>query len=227
MTRSMSLGILVLAVAACGTAAAKEGVSDSTGGDAAPRPTTASTAIATESSARLLAFGTRVDASIDNGFTSRTDKAGQTVTAAVRSDVKDARGNVVIPSGSTVTLTIETLDPGNDQIRPEGRLALVVNSVSVNGRSYPVAAELSPVRHQLVGRGVTKDEVARVGAGTAIGAVAGQVIGKSTKATVIGGATGAVVGTAVAAHYAYRDVVVSAGTPITFTLSRALSIASK
>jgi len=225
MTRSMSLGILVLAAAACGTAVAKEGVSDSTGGEAMPRST--ASVVAPASITRLLAFGTRVDASIENGFTSRTDKAGQTVTAAVRSDVKDTRGNVVIPSGSTVTLTIETLDPGNDQIRPEGRLALVVNSVSVNGRSYPVAAELSPVRHQLVGRGITKDEVARVGAGTAIGAVAGQVIGKSTKATVIGGAAGAVVGTAVAAHYAYRDVVVSSGTPITFTLTRALTIASK
>jgi hypothetical protein len=53
------------------------------------------------------------------------------------------------------------------------------------------------------------------------------VIGKSTKATVIGGAAGAVVGTAVAAHYAYRDVVVASGTPITLTLSRALTIASK
>jgi len=226
MTKSISLGILVLAMAACGTAAAKQGVSDSAGGDSATRATSASTA-ARISSARLLALGTRINATLESGFTSRTDKAGQTVTAAVRSDVRDARGNVVVPSGSMVTLTIETLDPGNDQIRPEGRLALVVNSVAVNGHSYPVAAELSPVTHQLVGRGITKDEVARVGAGTAIGAVAGQVIGKSTKATVIGGAAGAVVGTAVAAHYAYRDVVVAAGTPITFTLSRALTVANK
>jgi Flp pilus assembly protein TadG len=161
MTKSISFGILVLAMTACGTAAAKEGVSDSAGGEAAARSATAATVNARASSARLLAFGTRIDASIENGFTSRTDTTGQTVTAAVKSDVKDARGNVVIPSGSMVTMTIETLDPGNDQIRPEGRLALVVNSVSVNGRSYPVTAELSPVTYQMVGRGVTKDEVAR------------------------------------------------------------------
>jgi len=119
MTKSISLGILVLAMAACGTAAAKQGVSDSAGGDSATRATSASTA-ARISSARLLALGTRINATLESGFTSRTDKAGQTVTAAVRSDVRDARGNVVVPSGSMVTLTIETLDPGNDQIRPEG-----------------------------------------------------------------------------------------------------------
>ena len=53
------------------------------------------------------------------------------------------------------------------------------------------------------------------------------MIGKSTKATVIGGAAGAIAGTAVAVHYAYRDVVVAANTPITFTLSQALSVAAK
>jgi hypothetical protein len=53
------------------------------------------------------------------------------------------------------------------------------------------------------------------------------VIGKSTKGTVIGGAAGAIAGTAVAVHYAYRDVVVAANTPITFTLSRVLTMANK
>ena len=100
MTKSISFGILVLAMAACGTAAAKEGVSDTGRGEAATRSTTGSAVVAPASIARLLAFGTRVDASIENGFTSRTDRAGQIVTAAVRSDVKDTRGNVVIPSGS-------------------------------------------------------------------------------------------------------------------------------
>ena len=79
----------------------------------------------------------------------------------------------------------------------------------MHGDAHPITADLEPVTHHLQGRGVTKDEAERIGAGTAIGAVAGQVIGKSTKSTVIGGAVGAIVGTAVAVHYAYRDVVVT------------------
>jgi hypothetical protein len=224
MMRSVYTGLLTLALMACGAAAAKESVSDSSSGDQvspAERPSVRSI------SGRSLPDGTRVEANIDKGFSSRTDKAGKRVTATVSRDVKNAFGTVVIPSGSTVTLTIELLDPGNDQIRPDGRLALVVNSVAVGGRTYPVVADLTPVTHQLVGRGITKDEVERIGAGTAIGAVAGRVIGKSTKGTVIGGAAGAIAGTAVAVHYAYRDVVVAANTPITFTLSQVLTTAKK
>ena len=44
---------------------------------------------------------------------------------------------------------------------------------------------------------------------------------------MIGGAIGAVAGTAVAVRYAYRDVVVSAGTPISFTLDNTLTLAAR
>jgi hypothetical protein len=225
MTRSIYTGLLALVLTACGSAAARESVSDSTSGDL--KPSLAERAIGHSTGALSLPHGARVEARIDRGFSSRTDKAGETITATVSNDVKNALGTVVIPSGSTVKLTIETLDPGNDQIRPEGRLALVVNSVAAGGRTYPVVADLAPVTHQMVGRGITKDEAERIGAGTAIGAVAGRLIGKSTKGTVIGGAAGAIAGTAVAVHYAYRDVVVAANTPITFTLSQVLTMARK
>jgi hypothetical protein len=176
---------------------------------------------------RSLASGARVDATIQDALSSRTNKAGESLRATVSRDVKDARGDVVIPAGSTATLRIEQLEPGSDQVRPEGRLSLVVSSVTVNGQEYQVAASLEPVPHHLQGRGVTTDEAARVGAGTAIGALAGQVIGKNTKSTVIGGAIGAVAGTAVAVRYAYRDVIVSAGTPIVFTLTQSLNVSAR
>ncbi len=226
MMKLIYTGLLAVAVTACGSAAAKESPPDSATGDL--KTSRAEHAIVRSTSSSLsLANGTRVEATIDKEFSSRTDKAGQTITATVGNAVKDAHGVIVIPSGSTVTLTIETLDPGNDQIRPEGRLSLVVSSVAVAGRSHPVVADLTPVSYKMVGRGITKDEAARIGAGTVIGAVAGQVIGKNTKSTVIGGAAGAIAGTAVAVHYAYRDVVVSANTPVTFTLTRGLTIAAK
>jgi hypothetical protein len=226
MTRSIYTGLLAVLLTACGTAAAKESMIDSAGGDAGVAGDKAPI-VARNSDRRSLADGARVEATIEKTFSSRTSKAGETVLATVSSDVTDALGGVVIPSGSRVTLVIDTLDPGSDQIRPAGRLGLTVTSVAVNGRSYPVVADLTPVTHQLVPRGITNDEAERIGAGTAIGAIAGRLIGKSTKSTVIGGAAGAIAGTAVAIHYAYRDVVVSAGTPITFTLSRELTVSAR
>jgi hypothetical protein len=176
---------------------------------------------------RSLSSGTRVDATIQDALSSRTNKPGETLRATVSGDVRDDRGGVVIPAGSAATLTIDQLEPGSDQVRPEGRLSLVVSSVTVNGQTYPVTANLEAVPHHLQGRGVTTDEAARVGAGTAVGAVAGQLIGKNTRSTVIGGAIGAVAGTAVAVRYAYRDVIVSAGTPIVFTLAQSLNVSAR
>jgi hypothetical protein len=213
------MGLLALGAVACSTSAAKEPPTDGARAGSLLGGET--------SSKRTLASGTRVEATIQDSLSSRINKAGETLRAIVSRDVKNTRGVVVIPAGSVVSLTIAQLDPGNDQIRPEGRLSLVVTSVTVNGDTHAITADLDPVAHHLQGRGITKDEVERIGAGTVIGAVAGQVIGKNTKSTVIGGAAGAIAGTAVAVHYAYRDVIVTAGTPIGFTLAQVLSVSSK
>lgn len=217
MSKALFLGSLALALAACAGGEAKEA---GKGGRAAGTATTTSTE-------RTVAGGTRINANIQDALSSRVNKAGEPVRATIASDVADSRGNVAIPSGSIVTLTIDQLEPGSDQVRPEGRLALRVTSVTVNGTTYPASGTLDPIPHEMKGRGITTDEAARIAAGTAIGAAAGQVIGKNTKSTVIGGAVGAVAGGAVAVRYAYRDVVVAAGTPIVITLAQALNISAR
>jgi len=218
MIKSLYVVILAAGIAACTAGDGKEAPK---GGATGNQPGNAA------SSGRSLASGTRVNATIQDALSSRTNKSGESVRAIVSGDVADARGNVVIPAGSTVTFTIDKLEPGSDQVRPEGRLQLIVSSVTVNGQTYPLDATLEPVPHHLVGRGITTDEAARIAAGTAIGAAAGQVIGKNTKGTVIGGAVGAVAGGAVAVRYAYRDVVVAAGTPVVFTLAQSLNVSAR
>jgi hypothetical protein len=227
MTKSINAAMLTFGFIACTGCAPSESSKDASNDVSKQAATASSRAGSGASSERSLASGTRVDATIQDSLSSRTNKPGETLRATVNTDVKDAKGRTVIPAGSAVTLTIGQLEPGSDQVRPEGRLSLVVNSVKVNGKDYPLTASLEPVPHKLLGRGVTADEAARVGAGTAIGAVAGQIIGKNTRSTVIGGAVGAVAGTAVAVRYAYRDVVVSAGTPIVFTLEKSLNVLSR
>ena len=219
MARLFLTGLLSLTFVACTGGAAKDASN--------PDGTTLSKTSRAGSTERSLASGSRVNATIQDALSSRTNKPGESLRAIVSGDVKNARGTVVIPAGSTATLTIEQLEPGSDQVRPEGRLALVVKSVTVNGQVYPVSANLEPVAHHFQGRGITTDEAARVGAGTAIGAIVGQAIGKNTKSTVIGGAVGTVAGGAVAVRYAYRDVIVSAGTPIVFTLTQSLNVSAR
>jgi len=238
--RSMSAFVIASVLVACSTGAAKDLSSESAsagnlipGDTALTRPARRSAAVsrpkAVESrpgnatyTARTLGAGTRIEATIEDALSSRVNHSGDVVHALIGADVKDSRGRVVVPAGSRVELTVNHIDPGNDQNQPDGRLSLVVTSIAIDGKIVPVSARLDPVAHQMVGRGITKDEAARIAAGTVIGAVAGQVIGKNTKGTVIGGAVGAVAGTAVAVRYAYRDVVVPTGTPITFTLTEQL-----
>jgi hypothetical protein len=221
MSKALFIGALAFGLTACGGGEAKELPKGGTAGGGGGGGSAAATV------GRSLPSGTRVSATIQDALSSRTNKSGETVHAVVSADVTDARGNVVIPAGSAATFTIDKIEPGSDQVRPEGRLMIDVASVTVRGQSYPLTATLDPIAHHLEGRGITKDEAARVAAGTAIGAGIGQVIGKNTKGTVIGGAVGAVAGGAVAVRYAYRDVIVSAGTPVVFTLGQALNISAR
>lgn len=232
MKKALITGLVTLALVACskGDDTSKQNATIVAGGDtalkrpssSAPRPAASAPRSA---ASRTLASGTSVSGSMSSGLNSRTNKPGEAVHATVSSDVKDSRGNTVIPAGSTINMTIDKLEPGSDQVRPEGRLMLNVNSFSVNGREYPVSASIGPIPHTMKGRGVTTDEAARIAAGTAIGAIAGHAIGGNNKGTVVGGAVGAVAGGAVATKYAYRDVIVAAGAPITITLNSPLTVA--
>jgi hypothetical protein len=163
--------------------------------------------------------GATIDATWGSGITSRSNNAGETVTVNVDTDVKDDLGNVIIPAGATVDLLITQLSPATNRGQADGKFSLSVTSTSIHGVVYPLQGEVTSVPHSLKDRGVGTAEVAKVGVGAAVGAVAGQVIGRDTKATVIGGAVGAVGGAAVAVQTASRDVVVNAGAPVRITLT--------
>ena len=139
MAKAVLAGMLVLGLAACTDGAAK------VARDGAP-------------SEQLLVGGTRVTATIQDSLSSRTNKAGDTLHAIVSGDVRGPHGGVVIPAGSSASLTIALLEPGSDQVNPEGRLSLVVSSVTVNGEQYPVSADLDPVPHHLQVRTASTDQ---------------------------------------------------------------------
>lgn len=174
-----------------------------------------------------LPSGTAIQASLQDSINSRRNRVGDMVEARVAHDITDPAGRVVIPSGATVQLTITDLAPAKGKGAADGKLAFQVNSVMVNGQNYAVSAQVQPVHHELRGRGISAGEAEKVGAGTAIGAIAGRIIGGNATGAVVGGVVGAAGGTAVAVETASRDVVVPAGTAVDLTLTSPLVVKPK
>ena len=178
----------------------------------------------TADASRVLESGIRIEATTDRTISSRDDKAGETFTASVSSDVTDGRGRVVIPAGSTLNLSITQLQSATDKGKATGRITVRVSSVTV-------AARRIPFRHDHLDGALpegTRGRYHRGGeeaAGVVLGGVAGRVIGGDANGTVIGAVVGGAVGAAVAVEPANRDVVVVAGTPVVVTLNEPLTLA--
>ena len=221
-TREVLLtGLMAFSLAACSRAA---------GNDAVPAdgssPSTASAAMpAAASTARTAPAGASVGVTINEEISSRKYSAGHMVPGSVTSDVLDSRGRVVIPAGSPVDIEITRIAP-SDAGHPsaEGTLELTVRSITVNGTAHDVGAVVSSVPHIMKGRGITKGQGTDVAVGAAVGALAGQLIGKNTRSTVVGGAVGAVGGGAVAVAGAQRDIIVAPGTHISISLPQAITV---
>jgi len=208
------VGLVVLGLAACSPASAKDEASKARVVSYGPAQ-------------RTVVSGTRIEARLQDSLSSRHNNAGENLRATVSADVKDANGGIAIPAGSSVGLRIAELQAATNKSQADGKITLVVTSMTVRGQTYQVNSTVNSVPHLLVGRGVTAGEVEKAAGGAVIGAVAGRVIGGDTKGAVIGGAVGAAAGTAAAVHWASRDVVVTPGTTITFSLPQALTVATR
>jgi hypothetical protein len=172
-------------------------------------------AVAAKNALLTLGSGTTIQATTGRAI---TYKAGETLTATVTDPVKDGRGRVVIPAGSTLHLRIAELEPARDKSAADGKISVTLTSVTVGGRSFDVEGQVTSMAHSLKGRGVGTSEVGKTAAGAVVGGVAGRVIGGNATGTVVGAVVGGAAGAAVAVETANRDVVVPSGTPITVTL---------
>jgi hypothetical protein len=153
-------------------------------------------------------------------------KVGDTVTAKIASDVKDASGRVVIPAGSQVTLQITAIKESENKSDTTGTLTLQPTSVNINGKSYPLAASIRGVTTKLEGRKTNAGDIAKPAGGAAAGAILGRVIGGSTKGAIIGGVIGGAVGAQRAVETKDRDVVLPQGTSVTLVLDESFRTAT-
>ena len=174
---------------------------------------------ASKSTPASLGVGTSISAKFDAGISSRTHKAGQTLTGTVSSNVKDKSGRVVIPAGSKVHLTISAIKESENKSDKTGKLVLTPTKVVIAGRSYPLSGSAAALDRTLKDRKTNAGDLAKVGAGAGAGALLGTAVsGGSTKGAIIGGVAGAAVGTQRAIETQDRDVVVPSGSRLKVTL---------
>jgi hypothetical protein len=164
--------------------------------------------------------GTAVSATILDTINSRNSKPGDKVRAKVGTDIADATGKVVIPAGSTVNLTIASLQGGKN-----GSIQLTPTDVMIGGKSYPLDATVDSVQFKVSGRGVGGAEIGKTAAGVGVGAIIGKIIGGGTGAAV-GAVVGGAAGAGVAAKTAKKDVVALPGDAVRMTLKSKLVLTS-
>jgi hypothetical protein len=168
----------------------------------------------------VLASGTAISAKFDGTISSRTHKAGQNITGTVASDVKDKNGKVVIPAGSKVHVTINTIHESERKSDKTGKLVLTPTKVVIAGRTYGLTGSASALDRTLQDRKTNAGDIAKVGIGVGAGALLGTAVsGGSTKGAVIGGVAGGAVGAQRAVETQDRDVVVPSGSRLKVTLT--------
>jgi Glycine zipper 2TM domain len=173
---------------------------------------------------RTLPAGTMMWAVLNDTINSRRDSAGEAVMARVAAPIPNQDGEIIVPADAPVQLSIQQLEPAKSRDAADGKLALQVDTIFVDGRAYPIGADVQPIPHELQGRGVTAGEAEKTGVGAAVGAVLGRIFTGNTKGTVVGGVIGAAGGAVVAAQTASRDVVVKPGTRLSFVLKSPVTV---
>jgi hypothetical protein len=209
---SLAIGLSLAALAACQPSSQAAELAKKEPAKAAPTSTT-----------RTLEAFRQFSIATTATISSRSAKPGDAFTATVVSDVQDAAGRIAIPAGSLVSGTITDVKSAPNPSSP-GTLTLAVNSVAVNGRSYPLNASIDSLATERHGQPVSGGDAVKVGVGAAAGAIIGQVIGKNSKGTIIGAVVGAAAGGAYAAATKDGDISLPAGTHVHVTLNQRLNI---
>jgi hypothetical protein len=195
----------------------------------APAPTKTTPAPATKPAAPagptsgMVAAGTTIALASNSKVCTNTNQVNDNFTAVTTEAISGSNG-VAIPAGSTVNFTITELKR-SENARDAVRVGVRVNSIVINGKTYPVEATVESADIEKIRDEPKSKDVQKVAVGAAAGAIAGRILGKSTKATVIGGAAGAAAGAATAAATANYQGCLNQGAKIVVKLDSPMTIA--
>lgn len=250
--RSLTALLMITVAAACGSDKAESGreieltpaATDSVLGDqapVAPAPSTAAPAPATPAPATkapaasrptstaattrtgTVTAGTTIPLAAAARVCTNTHRVGDTFTALTTADVAGSNG-VSIPTGSEMTLELTEVARGDNSA---DRIKLVFRPVSivVRGQAITLTADVTQVaKLDAVRIQSNTQQAGKVAAGAAVGAIAGQLLGRDTKSTVAGAAVGAAAGGAVAAAQTDYHGCLPANGAIVVTLTNEIRV---
>ena len=185
----------------------------------APRPRPDRAAIKTTTFE--IPAGTEIAVRNDEMIDSSKAAEGQTYAAEVTDDVRDSKGDVVIPHGANAQLVIKSVTSGG-RIHGASDLVVDLQSISVAGQQYNVTAS-DFVEKGKDGVGANKRTAEYAGGGAALGAIIGAIAGQG-KGAALGAASGAGAGALGEILTKGGSVKIPAETLMTFKLDKAVRI---
>ena len=168
-----------------------------------------------------LPAGTEVSVRSEETIDSARAAEGQTYAAEVTSDVRDAAGDVVVPSGANAQIVIRSAAKGG-RIRGSSDLALDLASVSVGGQMYQLSTT-DLVQQGKAGMGANKRTAEYTGGGALVGTIIGAIAGHG-KGAALGALSGAGAGAITQVVTKGGSIKVPAETVLTFKLDRPLRV---
>ncbi|MFB3828744.1 MAG: hypothetical protein ACE15B_18390 [Bryobacteraceae bacterium] len=161
--------------------------------------------------------GTSLKVRLGQSIDTSRDRAGKRFTAHLAEPLMSG-GHVLAPKGAAVGGHVTT-SQASGRLRGRAYLGLTLDSIEINGRSYPIATS-SVTR---VSASHKKRNAALIGGGSGVGAAIGAIAG-GAKGALIGAGAGAAAGTAGAAATGRRNVHLPAESLLTFTLRGPLTV---
>lgn len=178
----------------------------------------------TNTSNATIPAGTNLQIRTNQAISATAETAGRTYSAEIAQDVTGSNGAVLIPRGSPAQLTVGQVSSGGTLGTGNNQVALELQSVSVNGRTYQVAS--NPVQQQSSnerGIGANKRTAEMTGGGALLGTVVGAIAGGG-KGAAIGAAVGAAGGATTQVLTRGKEVSVPAETLLTFRLDQPMTL---
>jgi hypothetical protein len=153
--------------------------------------------------ANEIPVGTEFDVRLANTLSSKTAQVEDRFEATTMVDLRDERGRVLVPAGSTMRGVVSSVNKATRTDR-KGSLTVAFDRVTVNGHSYPIRAT---VTQALESEGIM-GEKEKIGIGAGAGAILGAILGgaKGALAGILIGGGGTIAATE------GKDVELPAGT---------------
>jgi hypothetical protein len=179
------------------------------------RSTTPSGTVGRSQNPNEIPVGTEFDVRLTNALSSKTAQVEDRFEATTMVDLRDERGRVLIPAGSTMRGVVSSVTK-TTRMERKGALTVAFDRVTVNGHAYPIRAT---VTQALESEGIM-GEKEKIGIGAGAGAIIGAILGgaKGALAGILIGGGGTVMATE------GKDVELPAGTVLRTRLDSALTL---